>query len=107
VFREVAQKATMTALRQAQLTVLGAISICRIMSPLEYAIAVKEIAAKQGQIKSAQSEQQKSGVAVTVPSSGVGKLLQDVLDVTNGHARCSVESAGFRSKPEPPEAAEV
>ena len=74
---------------------------------MEYAIAVQEIAAKQGQIESAQSEEQISGVSVTVPSSGVGRLLQDVLDVTNGHARLSVESAGFRAKPEPPETADV
>jgi elongation factor G len=107
VFREVAQKATIAALRQARPTVLEAFSICRIESPAEYAIAIEKILSQISQIESAQSETQSSSTTVIVATSSVGELLERVLAATDGHARFSVESSGFRSKPEPPETADV
>ena len=41
-FREVAQKATLAALRQAHPTVLEAISICRATCPKAYGSAIEE-----------------------------------------------------------------
>jgi elongation factor G len=107
VFREVAQKATTAALRQARPTVMEAISVCRAVFPIEYATAVEEISSTKGQIESAQSEMENCSVTVIVRTSGVGELLEQVLAATNGHARFSAENGGFRPKPEPPETADV
>ena len=107
VFREATQKATIAAIRQALPTVMEAISICRILFPIEYAVAVEEILSKKGQVQSAQSEKENSSLTVIVPTSGVGELLDKVLAATSGHARFSAENGGFRPKPEPPETADV
>jgi elongation factor G len=107
VFREVTQKATIAALGQARPTVMEAISTCRTVFPIEYAIAVEEILSKKGQVESAQSEKDNSSLTVIIPTSGVGELLEQVLAATNGHARFSAENGGFRPKPEPPETADV
>ena len=107
VFREATQKATIAAIRQARPTVTEAISVCRIVFPAEYITVIKKIFSERGQIESAQSETQSSSVTVTVLASGVGELLEQVLAATNGHARLSVESGGFRPKTEPPETADV
>ena len=107
VFCEAAQKATIAALRQARPIALEAISICRIVFPVEHAIAIEEILSQKGQIESVQSEKQSSSVTVTVPTSSVGELLEQVLAATVGHAKFSVESDGFRPKAEPPETTDV
>lgn len=107
VFREAAQKATIAALRQARPVVLEAISICRIMFAADYAIAIEEILSQRGQIESVQTENQSSSVIATVPTSGMGELLERVLAATNGHAKFSVESDGFRPRAEPPETTDV
>ena len=106
-FREVAQKATIAALRDARPTVLEANSICRALFPMEYASAIKEIFSEEGPIESAQSEKEMSSLIVIIPTSRVGKLLQQILGATNGLAKFSVESGGFRPKPEPPDTADV
>src|SRR5262249_29196871 len=106
-FREVAEKATIAAFRQAQPTVLEAICVCRAVFSTQYASAIREISSEEGQIESAQSEADVSSFIVTVPTSRVGKLLQQILSVTNGLAKFSLESGGFRPKPEPPETADV
>jgi len=107
IFREVAQKATMAAVRQARPTVMEAISRCRTVFPIKYAVAVEEILSKKGQVESAQSEKESSSRTVLVPTSGVGELLEQVLAATNGHARFSAENGGFRPKAEPSETADV
>jgi elongation factor G len=107
VFREVSQKAATAAIRQAQPTVLEAVSRCRIVLPVEYAIAIEEIFSEKGQIESVQSEKQSSSVTAVVPTSGLDGLLERVLTATRGLARLSVESAGFRPKPEPPGTVDV
>jgi len=103
VFCEAAQKATIAALRQARPIALEAISICRIVFPVEYAIAIEGILSQKGQIESVQSQ----SATMTVPTSSVGELLEQVLAATNGHAKFSVESDGFRPKAEPPETTDV
>ena len=103
VFCEAAQKATIAALQQAGPIALEAISICRIIFPVEYAIAIEEILSQKGQIESVQSQ----SATMTVPTSSVGELLEQVLAATNGHAKFSVESDGFRPKAEPPETTDV
>src|SRR5258705_7853895 len=103
VFCEAAQKATIAALRQAGPIALEAISICRIIFPVEYAIAIEEILSQKGQIESVQSQ----SATMTVPTSSVGELLEQVLAATNGHAKFSVESDGLRPKAEPPETTNV
>lgn len=109
VFREAAQKATVAAIRRAQPIVMEAVSICSIAFPVEYATAIEEVFLAKGQIEVVQSENQSSIVTVVVPSSSVGKLLEQALAATDGHTRFSVESGGFRPKPEsePPETADV
>jgi elongation factor G len=107
VFREVSQKATIAAILRARPSVLEAVSICRIVFPVEYAIAIEEILSEKGQIEPVQSEKQSSNVTATVLTSSIGELLQRILAATSGHARLLVESGGFRPKPEPPETAEV
>jgi translation elongation factor EF-G len=107
VFGEVAQKATIAALRQARPAVLEAFSICRVGFPAEYAIAIEKIFSQISQIESAQAETQSSTATVIVATSGAGELLERVLAATDGHASFSVESSGFRSKSEPPETADV
>ena len=107
-FREVAQKATQAALRQAHPTVLEAISICRATCPKEYASAAEwSFSSVEGQIESAQSELQISSFVVTFPTSRVEQMVQQILSVTNGQARVSIESGGFRPKPEPPDTVNV
>jgi elongation factor G len=102
-FREVAQKATLAALRQAHPTVLEAISICHATCPKEYASAIEgRFSSEEGQIESAQSELQISSFVVTFPTSRVEQMVQQILSVTNGQAKISIESGGFRPKPEPP-----
>lgn len=107
VFREASQKATIAAILHARPSVLEAVSICRIVFPVEYAAAIEEILSEKGQIESVQSEKQSSNVTATVLTSSIGELLQRILAATSGHARLSVESGGFRPKPEPSETAEV
>ena len=103
-FREVAQKATLAALRQAHPTVLEAISICRATCPKAYASAIEEsFSSEEGQTESAQSESQISSFVVTFPTSRVEQMVQRILSVTNGQAKISIESGGFRPKPEPPD----
>lgn len=107
-FREVARKATLAALRQAHPTVLEAISICRAICPKEYASAIEEsFPSEEGQIESVQSELQISSFVMTVPTSQVEKVLQQFLSLTNGRAKLSIESGGFRPKPEPPDRVNV
>jgi elongation factor G len=87
-FREVAQKATLAALRQAHPTVLEAISICRATCPKEYAGAIEEsFSSEEGQIESAQSELQISSFVVTFPTSRVEQMVQQILSITNGQAK--------------------
>jgi translation elongation factor EF-G len=103
-FREVAQKATQAALRQAQPTVLEAISICRATCPKEFASAIEEsFSSEEGRIESAQSELQVSSFVVTFPTSRFEQMVQQILSVTNGQAKISIESGGFRPKPQPPD----
>jgi len=105
-FRAVARKATIAAFRQARPTVLEAISICRAVFPMQYGSAITEIALEEGQIESVQSETDTS-LVVAIPTSRMDKLLQQVLSITNGLAKFSVEARGFRSKPEPPETVDM
>jgi elongation factor G len=107
-FREVAQKATLAALRQAHPSVLEAISICRATCPKEFESAIEEsLSSVEGQIESAQSELQISSFVVTFPTSRLGQMIQQILSVTNGQAKLSIESGGFRPKPEPPDTVNV
>jgi Elongation factor G, domain IV len=107
-FREVAQKATLAALRQAHPTILEAISICRATFPKEYASAIEEsFSLEEGQIESAQSELQFSSFVVNFPTSRVELMVQQILSATNGQAKLSIESGGFGPKPEPPDAVNV
>src|SRR5437667_12126053 len=57
----------------------------------------------QRTFESAQSESQTSGFIVTVPTSRVDSLLQQILSVTHGQAKFLIESGGFRPRPEPPD----
>ena len=94
----------MAALRQAHPTVLEAVSICRATCPNEYASAIEEsFSSEEGQIESAQSELQISSFVVIFPTSRVEQMVQQILSVTNGQAKISIESGGFRPKPEPPD----
>jgi elongation factor G len=107
-FREVTQKATLAALRRAHPTVLEAISVCRTTCPKEYASAIEEsFSSEEGQIESAQSELHISSFVVTFPTSRVEQMVQQILSVTNGQAKLSIESGGFRPKPEPPDTVNV
>src|SRR6266851_1910790 len=107
-FREVTQRATTAALRQAHPTLLEAISVCRTTFPKEYATAIEEsLSSEAVQIESAQYESHTSGLMVTVPTSRVDSLLQQILSVTGGQAKFLVESGGFRPSPEPPDMANV
>ncbi len=96
------------ALRQAHPTLLEAISVCRSTFPKEYASAIEEsLSSEDVRIESAQSESQTSGFIVTVPTSRVDSLLQQILSVTHGQAKFLIESGGFRPRPEPPDMATV
>jgi elongation factor G len=107
-FREVTERATMAALRQAHPTLLESISVCRITFPKECASAIEEsISSEEVRIESEQFESQTSGVMVTVPTSRVDSLLQQILTVTHGQAKFLIESGGFRPRPEPPDIANV
>jgi translation elongation factor EF-G len=69
----------------------------------EYASAIEgRFSSEEGQIESAQSELQISSFVVTFPTSRVEQMVQQILSVTNGQAKISIESGGFRPKPEPP-----
>jgi translation elongation factor EF-G len=74
---------------------------------VEYADAIEEVLSQKGQIEPVESEQQTPSVTVTVPTSSVSELLEQVLAAANGHAKFSIESGGFRPQPEPPETMEV
>jgi elongation factor G len=107
-FREVAEKATLAALRQAHPTILEAVSVCRATFPKEYATSIEErISQAEGQFESVQPELQSSSFVVTIPTCQVENLVQQILNGTNGQAKLSIESAGFRPKPEPPDTANV
>jgi len=107
-FREVTHRATAAALRQSHPTLLEAISVCRSTFPKEYASAIEEsLSSEEVRIESAQSESQTSGFIVTVPTSRVDSLLQQILSVTHGQAKFLIESGGFRPRPEPPDMATV
>jgi elongation factor G len=99
-FREVTQRATTAALRQTHPTLLEAISVCRTTFPKEYASAIEEsLSSEEVRIESAQSESQTSGLMVTVPTSRVDSLLQQILSLTQGQARFLIESGGFADVP--------
>jgi elongation factor G len=108
IFRKVAKKATLTAISQAHPTVMQAVSKCHASCPKEYANAIVEyLSAVEGQIESTQSESQISHFVLTFPTSHVEQMIQQILTVTNGRAKLSIESAGFRPRPEPPDAVNV
>jgi elongation factor G len=105
-FREVAQKATLAALRRANPTVLEAASVCRATCPKEYATAIEEsFSSEQRQVDAAPSELHISSFVLTFPTSRVEQVIQQILSATNGQAKLSIESSGFRPKPEPPDTA--
>jgi len=107
-FREVAQKATLAALGRANPIVLEAVSVCRATCPKEYASAIEEsFSLEEGQIEAAQSELHISSFDLTFQTSRVEQMIQQILSATNGHAKLSIESGGFRPKPEPPDTANV
>jgi elongation factor G len=107
-FREVAQKATLAALRRANPTVLEAVSVCRATCPKEYATAIEEsFSSEQRQVDAAPSELHISSLVLTFPTSRVEQVIQQILSATNGQAKLSIESGGFRPKPEPPDTANV
>jgi len=107
-FREVAQKATAAAFRQAHPTILEAISVCRASCPKEHASAIEESFASEAvQIAFTQAELQISSFVATVPTSRVEQIVQQILRVTNGQAKLSIESGGFRPKSEPPDTVNV
>jgi len=103
-FWQLAQKATLAAIRQAHPTVLEAISICRASCPKKYASAIEaSFSSEEGQIESAQSKLQISRFVVTFPTSRVEHMVHQILSITNGQVEFSIESGGFRPKPEPPD----
>ena len=107
-FREVAQKATQAAIRQAHPTVLEAVSVCRAIFPREYASAIeRSFSQENGLIESAQSELQTSSFVATVPASRVEEMLERILSVTDGHAKLLIETGTFRLKAEPPDSLNV
>src|ERR1700741_2632856 len=104
-FQDVAHKATTAAVRRANPTVLEAVSICRVTFPSAYAKAIQQMVSPQeGEYAPAESEFRNLSLTVTVPTSSVNNLLERVLVITNGQAKFSIESAGFRAKPDPPDA---
>lgn len=101
-FRQLAQKATLAALREACPIVLEAISICRVLFPNECATAITEfISRHQTTIDSRQSEFYSSNIIFALPTSSIGEALRELASVTQGKATLSIDSGGFRPKRDP------
>ena len=107
-FREVAQEATITAIRRAHPIVLEAVSICRATFPEEYAGAIKiAVTSKHAQLNLSQSEPRFSEVAAFVPTAQVDKFLRQLLEITEGQAKISIQSGGCTQNIEPPDVSDV
>lgn len=102
-FREAAEKAVREAALQARPIVLEALSSVTITFPEDF-VAVVEATVKShgGHPRATQSENQYRTVQAVLPSSHLSDLTSELLLASDGQARISASSAGFRPRPEPP-----
>ncbi|HXH51593.1 MAG TPA: hypothetical protein VNM47_19815 [Terriglobia bacterium] len=101
-FSEATERAVAQALRQAQPQLLEAISLVTIRIPQEYAAIVQTTVASDA------GEELHSGmpaktITVKIPTSDVDGLMVKLLEVTDGQAKISSASAGFRPASDPPD----
>jgi len=104
-FREAAEKATSQALRQAQPLILEAVSLMSITVPSEFVDVVQATLASHGG-QATRSDMPFQAITASLPASHADDLIGELLEITNGHAKISSASAGFRPRPEPPDTVE-
>lgn len=106
-FREAAENAATEAIRQARPIVLEALSAIIVNVPVKFAETVEaRLAPHGGRIRPTPSEISSRSFAASPPASNVSELIAELLQLTDGTARISSRSAGFRPRPEPPDTIE-
>lgn len=104
-FREAAENATGQALGQAQPLILEALSLVSITVPGEFrAVVQATLTSRGGQVM--RSDMPSEAIAAILSASQVDDLIGELLELTEGNARFSIASAGFRPRPEPPDTVE-
>jgi elongation factor G len=106
-FREAAAKATTKALRGARPLILEALASVSITVPKEFIEVVETtVASHHGQATTMRSEAPLQSVTTDLPAVHLIELMAELLRITEGHARISTATAGFRPRPEPPDTIE-
>ena len=105
-FREAAEKAATEAIRQARPIILEALSMVTITVPVNFLEAVEATVTSHGGQKATPSETPSRTLAASLPASNVSNLIAELLRISDGRASISSHSAGFRLRPEPPDAVE-
>lgn len=102
-FREAADKATREAVFQGGPVILEAQSYVTIHVP-DSLVAAAEAAlrAREGRRQVAHSATQ-STISASLPSSRVPGLIEDLLQISDGHAKISICDSGFHPRHEPPD----
>ena len=106
-FREAADNAVTEAIRQARPIILEALSKVTVTVPSKFIDFVEARMKSRGATtKTMSSETAYQILTVTIRTPDVNNLILEVLENIEGGARIFVASAGFRPRPEPPEAVE-
>jgi len=104
-FREAAGKAVAQALLQAQPLILEALSSVAVTVPPGLVAAVEATVASYGG-QTTRSEVPSQAITFSLPASNVDNLIAELLQITDGRARISSASAGFRPRLSPPDTVE-
>jgi elongation factor G len=106
-FREAAEKAAAEAVRQARPVILEALSSVSIAVPANFVDAVAAaVTSHGGQSIATSSETRSRTLTANLPARNVSNLIAELLQVSDGRASVSSHCAGFRPRPEPPDAVE-
>jgi elongation factor G len=106
-FRDAAEKATAEALRNAHPMILEAVASVSITVPKEFmGVVMAAVSSHYGQVGTVRSETPLQSVTADLPASDVNNLISELLRTTEGQARISSATAGFRPRPEPPDTIE-
>lgn len=107
-FREAAEKAAREAMRQARPTILEAVSMVSITLPEHFlGAAVEAVNSNGGQIRTMTTDPPSRTFTANLPSINAINLIAELLRISDGGASITSRPAGYESRSEPPEAAEL
>jgi translation elongation factor EF-G len=85
--------------------ILEAVSLVSITVPVELLVSVEAtVTSYGGQV--VRSEMPSQTIRANLPASRADDLISELLRISDGHAKISIVSAGFRPRPSPPDTVE-